>query len=107
MKATLYEYPLYGKVPSLLGNKLAQVFNSGDFIFVAPMNPKAYLGIGLTYICDEPGITEELIYDNTKEEPMPVNMTKIRMRNFYIIGSSSEPYNQQQNMRERHIRDLQ
>ena len=46
LKATFYTDPLYGKVPSLLGNKLAQVFTSGDFIFVSPMKSKADGGNG-------------------------------------------------------------
>ena len=38
LKANFYTYPLYVKVPTLLVNTLAQVFTSGDLIFVAPMN---------------------------------------------------------------------
>ena len=53
LKTNFYTDPLYVKVISLLGNKFAQVFNSGDFIFVAPMNSKSDVGIGLMDICDE------------------------------------------------------
>ena len=38
---------------------------------------------------------------------MPVTTTKIIMRNFYIIGRSSEIYTQQHNKCEGKIRDLQ
>jgi len=47
LKAIFYKNPLYVKVPSLLGNKLDQVFTSGDFIFVSPMKSKADGGDGL------------------------------------------------------------
>ena len=50
----------------MLGNKLAKVFTSGDFVFVANMKSKEYLGICLMDLCDEHGIPEELIYDNAK-----------------------------------------
>ena len=40
------------------------MFTSGEFVFVAPMNSKAYGGIGVMDLCDEHAITEELIYDN-------------------------------------------
>ena len=66
LKATLYTYPLYVKVASLLGNKFAQVFTPGDFILVAPMKSKEDGGIGLTDICNEHGITAELRYDYSK-----------------------------------------
>jgi len=71
LKATFYTETLYRKVPSLLGNKLAQVFPSWDFIFVAPMKSKADGGLGLMDLCDEHGIPAELRYDNAKEEIMP------------------------------------
>ena len=66
LKATLYTHPLCVKVTSLLGNKFAQVYNSGDFIFVAPMNSKSDVGIGLMDICDENIIPEGLRYNNGK-----------------------------------------
>ena len=64
-------------------------------------------GIGLTDICDEHGIPAELRYDNSKEESMPRTVMQRIMRNFYIIGRSSEKYTQQQNNFEGKIRDLQ
>ena len=106
MKATFYTYNLYRKVPSLLGNKLAQVFNSRNFIFVVPMNSKKDGVIGRIHICDEHGITEELIYDNSKEESMPGTTMKIITRKFYIIGISSETYTQQHNNCEGNIMEL-
>ena len=82
-------------MPSLLGNKLAKVFTSRDFSFVVPMKSKEDGVIGLIHICDEHGITEELRYDNSKEESIPGTMMQIITRKFYIIGSSSETYTQQ------------
>ena len=57
---------LYRKVPSLLVNKLAQVFTSRDFIFVTSMKSEAYVGIGIMGICDENGIPSQPRYDNVK-----------------------------------------
>ena len=57
MKSILYTNPLYEKLPSLLGDKLVQVLNPGDFIFVAPMSSKADGGIDLMDLCDDHGIT--------------------------------------------------
>ena len=57
-------------------------------------------------LCDEHGIPEELRYDNIKEESMTGTMMQIIMRNFYIIGRSSETYNQQQNNYEVQIREF-
>ena len=74
MEATLYTYPLYGKFPSLLGNKLAQVFTYEEFIFVAPMKSKAHGGIVLMGLCDEHGVPAELRYDNTKEDSITGTM---------------------------------
>ena len=107
LKATLYTYNLYGKVTSMLGNKLAKVFTSGYFIFVTYTKSKADGGIGLMDIHDKHGVPEELRYDNIKEESMPGTMIQRTMRNFYIIGRSSGLYTQQQNKCEGHIRDLQ
>ena len=107
LKATFYIDPLYGKVPSMLGNKLAQVFTSGDFIFVAPMKSKADRGLGLMDLCDEHGIPAELRYDNAKKEIMPGTMMQRVMKNFYIIGRSAEPYTQQQNKCEGQFREWQ
>ena len=58
MKATLYTHPLYGKVPSLLGNKLAQVFIYGEFIFIINMKSDSDGEIGLTDLCYDNGIPE-------------------------------------------------
>ena len=66
LNATFYTDPLYGKVPSLLGNKLEEVFTFGEFIFIASMKSKADGGIGLMDICDKHGIVEETRYDNSK-----------------------------------------
>mmetsp|Transcript_15996 Transcript_15996/g.23839 ORF Transcript_15996/g.23839 Transcript_15996/m.23839 type:complete len:1130 (+) Transcript_15996:7540-10929(+) len=107
LKATFYTDPLYGKVPSLLGNKLAQIFTSGDFIFVSPMKSKADGGNGLVDLCDEYGIPAELRYDNAKEETLPGTKMQRVMKDFYIKGRSSEPYTQQQNKCEGQIRELQ
>ena len=95
LKATIYIYPLYVNVTSLLGNKFAQVFTSGELIFVAPMKSKVDGGIGLMDLCDEHVIPSELIYNNSKEESMTRDMMQRIMRNFYIIGRSSESYTQQ------------
>ena len=57
LKANFYTDTLYIKVPSMLGNKLVQVFISGDFILVASMRSKEYGGIGLMDICGNHGIT--------------------------------------------------
>ena len=46
--------------------KLSQVSTSTKFIFVASMKSNSDGGLGLMDIYDEHGITEELIYDNTK-----------------------------------------
>ena len=98
---------LYRKVPSLLVNKLAQVFTSGEFIFIEPTKSKVDGGISLMYLCDKHDITEELRCDNIKEELIPgATMLRI-MSNFYIIGRSSDPYNQQHNKCEGQIRDLE
>ena len=107
MKSTLYTHTLCRKVTSRLGNKLAQVFTSGNYIFVAPKNSKADGVIVLMDLCDEHVITEELRYDNYKDESMHGNMMKIIMRNFYITGRSREPYTPKKNKCEGHIRDLQ
>ena len=48
-------------------------------------------------ICDKHGITEEFRYDKSKEESMTGTIMQIITSNFYIIRSSSDPYNQQQN----------
>ena len=58
LKTTFHTYTLYEKVPLLSGNEISQVFNSGDFIFVAPMNSNIDRGIGLMDICDDNKITE-------------------------------------------------
>ena len=76
---------MYGNVPSLLENKPAQMFTSGDFTFVATMKSKSYGGIGLMDLCDKHVIPEELIYDNSKEGSMPGIIMQRIMRNFYII----------------------
>ena len=68
LKVTVYPYLLYVKVTTLLGNELSQVFTSGDFIFVAPMNSKTDGRIGVMDLCDDNGIPVKLIYDNDKEE---------------------------------------
>ena len=73
-------------------NKLAQVFTSRDFIFVAPMKSKSDGGIGLIDICDDHVIPEELRSDNSTEEPMYGTMIQRTTRNFCIIGRSNEPY---------------
>ena len=44
------------------------MFTSGDLIFVAPMKSKVDGGIGIMNLCEEHGITEELRYDDSKEE---------------------------------------
>ena len=49
IKSTFYTDTVCGKVPSLLCNKLSQVFTSGNLIFVAPMKSKADGGLGLIY----------------------------------------------------------
>ena len=56
LKVTFYKDPLYGTLPSLLGNKLAQVLISRDFIFVAPMKSKADVVIGLIDLYENYGI---------------------------------------------------
>ena len=106
LESTFYTHTLYRKVSSLLVNKLAQVFTSGEFMFVAPMKSKSDGGIGIIDLCDKHGIPAELRYDNAKEESMPETMIKIIMRNFYIIGRSSQPYTKQQNKPEGNITDL-
>ena len=58
MKAAFYIDPLYEKVPSLLGGKLAQVFNSGHFIFFVPTKSKLDGVLGLMDICGEHVISE-------------------------------------------------
>ena len=68
MKEIFYTYPFYRKLPSLLRNKLALVFTSGELLFVVPIKSNADGGIFLMGICDNHGIPEELIYDNTQEE---------------------------------------
>ena len=107
LKATFYTDPLYGKVKSVTGNKLAQVFTSGDFIFVSPMKSKADGGHGLVDLCDEIGIPAELRYDNAKEETLPGTLMQKVMRAFYIIGRATEPHTQSQNKSEGQIRELQ
>ena len=107
LKTNFYTDPLYVKVISLLGNKFAQVFTSGDLIFVAPMKSKAYGGIGHMDLCDKYGVPEELRYDNAKEESIHGTITKRIMSNFYIIGRLSETYTQQQNNFQGKIRYLQ
>ena len=97
---------MYGKVSPLLVNKIAQVFTSRDFIFVASIKSEADGGIGLIDLCDENDIPEELRYDNAKEESMTGTMMQRITRKLYIIGRSSELYNQQQNKCEGQIRDL-
>ena len=82
------------------------MFTYKEFISVAHMKLKADGVIGLMGLCDEHGITAELRYDNTKEESMTGTMMKIIMRNFYIIGRSSETYNQHKNKCEGQIWDL-
>ena len=71
------------------------------------MKSKSDEGISLIYLCYEDGIPEELINDNYKDESMPLTMMQRIMSNFYIMGSSSETYTQQQNNYEGQIRDLQ
>ena len=46
---------------------MSQVFNSRDFVFVAPMKSKTDRGIDLMDICDDHEITEEFRYNNNKE----------------------------------------
>ena len=106
LKANFYKNPFYVKVPSLLLNKLAQVFTSRKFMYVASMKSKVDGGIGPMDICDEHGIPEELIYNNLEEESMPGAMTQRILRKFYMIGKSNDSYTQQQNKLEGHIRDL-
>ena len=91
-RAILYTDPLYVKVPSLLGNKPAQVFTSREFILVAPMKSKEHGRIVLMDICDEYRIKAELRYNNYKDGSMPGTMVQRITRNFYIIGKSSETY---------------
>ena len=74
MKATFYEDSLYGKELSLVGNKLAQVLPSRDFLFVVPMKSKSNGLIGLRDICDEHVIPSYLIYNNAKDESMTGTM---------------------------------
>ena len=56
LKVIFYTDPLYGTLPSLLGNKLAQVIIFRDFIFVAPMKSKADVVIGLIDLYENYGI---------------------------------------------------
>ena len=58
MKAAIYTYPFDVKVPSMLENKLVQVFTSGYFIFVAYMKSKSDGGLGLMDLCDKHGVPE-------------------------------------------------
>ena len=92
LKATFYTDTLYVKVPSLVGNKLSKLFTSGDSIFLTPMKSKADGVIGLMDICDKHNIIEELRYDIAKEESIPGTMMQKIMREFCIIGRSSDPY---------------
>ena len=70
------------------------------------MKSKKDVGTFLLDLCYEHVILEGLRYDNTKEESMTGTMMKIIMRNFYIIGRSSETYNQHKNKCEGQIWDL-
>ena len=56
LKETFYTDPLYRKIPSHSESKLSHLFTFCDFILVAPMKSKSYIGIGLMDICDEDGI---------------------------------------------------
>ena len=90
LKSNFYIDPFYIKVKSILRNKLSQVFTFGDFIFVAPMKSNSYVLIVLMDLCDDNGIPEEF--------QGGINSWKYDAKNngeFYIIGGSSDPYNQQ------------
>ena len=45
-------------------------------------------------LCNKHGIPEELRYNNVKDESMPETVMQRTMRNFYIIGRSSDTYTQ-------------
>ena len=97
---------MYGNVLSLLVNKIAQVFTSGEFTFVATMKSRADGEIGIMDICDKHGIPLELRYDHAKKKPTPVTIMQRITGNFYRVGRSIDSHTQQQNKCERKIRDL-
>ena len=70
------------------------MFTSGDFIFVASRKSNADRIIGVMDLCNKHGIPEELRYNNVKDESMPETVMQRTMRNFYIIGRSSDTYTQ-------------
>ena len=63
LNATFYTDTLLSKVPSIRGNKCAQVFTDGRFTAVYPLKSKAMAGDALREFSSDVGIPDTLVAD--------------------------------------------
>lgn len=100
---TFYSDTLFSKHKSLNGNKCAQVFGSGDFIYVHPMRSKGDAGEALQFFHEDVGSPRKMIVDGANEQVGKNSDFYKRSRKCGTYLKQTEPYTPRQNLAENWI----
>ena len=100
---TFYSDTMFSKHKSLQGNSCAQVFGSGDFIYVHPMRMKSEAGDALQHFHEDIGCPRKMIVDNAKEQVEKGSEFYKRSRKCGTFIKQTEPYTPRQNLAENWI----
>jgi hypothetical protein len=101
-----YTDAMFPDVQSIRGDKAAQVYTNGDFIWVYPMKLKSETGESLQVFSEDVGLPRKLIFDGAAEQ-MGFNTDFMkRIRWSHIKWKCTEPHSPWQNRAEDAIREL-
>lgn len=106
LKSTMFTDPLISKLPSLRGNKMAQVYTDGKFITAIPMRAEGNCGDTLYTLGERYGLPSTLVSDNAKAEVSYNSSLQKACRQLRVISKSIEPYTPSANKAEGAMRQL-
>ena len=101
-----YSDTAFSTVKSLRGNTCSQVFTNTKAIIAVPMERKSGAGDALVTLCNEVGVPNTLIFDNSQEQCGTNTKFMSTIRKQDINWRATEPYSPWQNRAEDAIREL-
>eukprot|EP00978_Attheya_sp_CCMP212_P022661 scaffold67994_cov67-Attheya_sp.AAC.2 len=97
---------MFPDVKSVKGDKAAQVYTNGDFIWVYSMKLKSETGESLQVFSKDVGLPRRLIFDGAAEQMGFDTDFMKRIRWSHVEWKNTEPYTPWQNRAENAIREL-
>ena len=101
-----YTDTAFSTVKSIRGNSCFQVFTNTNAIIGVPMERKSEAGDALGTLCEEVGVPNTLIFDNSQEQCGAKTKFMNIVRKQDIRWKATEPYSPWQNRAEDAIREL-